>query len=72
MKSSVSQMAFVNLSRYFSLVAPTKQQAEEATQILCQMYGAENEEGLFKDASNEIINTYNKLKQKILKAAEFN
>lgn len=64
--------AFASLNRYFELVKtskPTLQQAEQAVEALCRMYGAKNEEDLRQRADAEIISIFNEMKAKIMKPA---
>lgn len=64
--------AFASLNRYFALIEtskPTMRQAEDAAALLCQIYGAENEEDLLLRGNLELIDIYNEMKEKILKAA---
>ncbi|KRF21492.1 hypothetical protein [Paenibacillus sp. Soil787] len=64
--------AFASLNRFFSLIETTKptiQQADEAAALLCRIYGANNEEELLQRGDPELIEIYNEIKNKILKAA---
>ncbi|BFT69962.1 hypothetical protein [Paenibacillus sp. P36] len=70
--SSDNFSAFASLNRYFALIEtskPTRQQAEDAAALLCRVYGAESEEDLLLRGYPELIDIYQEMKGKILKAA---
>lgn len=63
--------AFASLNRYFTLVqteVPTEEETNDALQALCHMYGAENEEEILRRGDPELIDVYQKVKEKILNA----
>jgi hypothetical protein len=63
---------FASLNRYFELIQiikPTLQQAEEAIKLLCQLYGASDEDDLLERGEPQLIETYTELKSKILRVA---
>ncbi|CAH1202950.1 hypothetical protein PAECIP111891_02160 [Paenibacillus allorhizoplanae] len=63
---------FASLNRYFELIQiirPTLQQAEEAIILLCQLYGASDEDDLLERGEPQLIETYTELKSKILQVA---
>ncbi|MGG1514386.1 hypothetical protein ABE504_03165 [Paenibacillus oryzisoli] len=64
--------AFASLHRYFTLIEtekPTLAQAEKAAEQLYRIFGADSEEDLLRRGNEEIIQTYNEIKQKIIAAA---
>ncbi|NOU68364.1 hypothetical protein GC096_30520 [Paenibacillus sp. LMG 31461] len=70
LKTSSEKFAiFASLNRYFELIQiirPTLQQAEEAIILLCNLYGASDEDDLLERIEPELIETYKQLKDKIL------
>lgn len=61
--------AFASLNRYFAFIetmTPTVEQAEQAIQLLCQVYGAKDEADLLQRGDDDLLACFNEMKAKIL------
>ena len=72
-KPAESLYAALSLNRYINLIVtakPTAEQVKEAVQLLCKVFGAENEEDLLRRGDSELVQRYKEVKEVLIKVIQ--